>query len=826
MTATHNTRFTKEATEKLRREILQSGGIEVFAIGTLNPNGLVEGLEVHCRGNKHSVPALLSRPKAGEVVIHNHPSGLLVASRADMYLANLYGEDGVGVVIVNNDVNRALWVVEPHTETHKPVTEEEILYFFQQRLPKTLANFEARQGQIDMALHVARSLNHGDIGIMEAGTGTGKSLAYLVPSVLWAKKNNRKVVIATFTITLQSQLVQSDIPILHAAGLSFEHALIKGRNNYICRRRFLERKKNTPKDPTIEAIDRYMHASHDGTRADMSFPISAEIWDDIGSDHDQTLRARCPHFNTCYYYEARRKAAKANILVANHHLLMADLLVKAETGNEGILPQYNRIILDEGHHIEDAATSLFQKQLSSQRIKRTIRPLIQSKKIAGALERIELFHLPYLDKKKRTRSIKYIDELRTTLPNIRTESDVWFQQIASDTLSNEVSSFRLKPEFSSNPLWRKSIEPTISQAALRLGRASDRLAQLEELLNEIPEEDRIKDIQPLLALQKAKNRLAAQSGFLQTYKLIGTKGNNISDDPTVRWIEKVRGRLKVPTAQLTMAPVEVGPTLQENVFRKLKTIVACSATMTVNNGFQHFRSRVGMEPIPSNLSYSEGIYPSPFNYPKQAFLGLPTDLPQPGSKDFIEHSSAFINEAIRLANGGVFVLCTSYFMLRRLSEAAQRQLGNEYRIFYQGQMGRVQLLEAFLKTPNSILFGADSFWEGVSVQGDNLRMVIIPKLPFRVPTEPIEQARHELMEAQGKNPFTEYSLPQAALKLKQGFGRLIRTQNDRGAVLILDPRINQKWYGRIFLRSLPKMKLHRNTGIDILTKLRLFFSSS
>jgi ATP-dependent DNA helicase DinG len=246
--------------------------------------------------------------------------------------------------------------------------------------------------------------------------------------------------------------------------------------------------------------------------------------------------------------------------------------------------------------------------------------------------------------------------------------------------------------------------------------------------------------------------------------------------------------------------------------------------MTVNNSFEHFRSRVGLNPLPPNIKTHEGMYPSPFDYPKQALLGLPTDLPHPAHKDFIPQCARFINESIRSSGGGVFVLCTSYSMLRKLAEIATHQLGDQFPIFYQGQMGRFQLLDRFLNTPNSVLFGADSFWEGVSVQGENLRMVIIPRLPFRVPSEPVEQARHELMEAKGKNPFTEYSLPQAALKLRQGFGRLIRTQTDRGAVLILDPRISQKWYGRIFLRSLPTMKQHRGRSIDILHTLQLFFS--
>ena len=825
MQSSQSTRFTPQAAEKMRQSIQKAGGVEIFAIGKMDTNGLVSSIEVHCRGNKHAVPALLTRPRTGEVVIHNHPSGILEASEADMHLANLYGEDGVGVIIVNNQVNRALWVVEPHTKSFNLIKDADIIRFFEQDLPRLIPDIEHRQSQIDMALSIADSFNTGKIAILEAGTGTGKSLAYLLPAVLWATQNNTKVAIATFTINLQSQLISSDIPLLMNAGLHFDYALLKGRNNYICRRRFMENRKQQPKDQSLQAIHKYIQSTQEGSRSDIGFPISDEIWDNIGSDHDQTLRARCPHYEDCFYYNARREAAKSHLLIVNHHLLMADMLVKKETGADGILPRFNRVVIDEGHHLEDAATSLFRQQISTRAIRRAISPLIHNKKRPGTLERLVHYHLAPeggMDLPTREVGINLVDELEATLPKIWNISEVWLQQIASDVLSPEVSSFRIKPEFSKNILWEKSIDPILLTAAKQVGIIADKIAKLETLFEDLPEQARTKEPQPLLDLQRARRRLTGHSGFLQLFRLIGSTEEPQLD--TVRWVEKARGKHKVPTATLCLAPVEVGPTLREQLFLKLKAIATCSATMTVNNEFDHYKKRVGLSKPHPTLSIDEQIFPSPFDYQQQAILGIPTDLAHPSSKEFTQSVGNFINQAIKVSSGGVFVLCTSYSMLYRLHNSAQKALGSKFNIFRQGQMGRVQLMQRFLQSPNSVLFGADSFWEGVSVKGDDLRMVIIPKLPFRVPTEPVQQARHERLEAHGLNPFTHYSLPQAALRLRQGFGRLIRTQSDKGVVLILDSRINKRWYGKIFLNSLPDLERIIAPASTILQRIPAFLT--
>lgn len=820
----HPTRFRQAARDKLRAAIAAVQGVEVFAIGQVDAQGQVVDLEIHCRGTGDAVPALRSRPRPGEVVIHNHPSGHIEPSGADMQLASLYGEEGVGVVITDNEVSRARWVVEPYVRKEEKVEDTEVLKVFEELLPRAVPGYEVREGQLQMAVRVNRAFNEGQVAVLEAGTGTGKSLAYLVPAVLWATRNQAKVAVSTFTKSLQAQLASDDLPLLHKAGLRFEFAVLKGRSNYICRRKLSEaveelQRAGEPGDAeeaaqarTLRSIAEWADRVKLGDRGDLAFPVDEELWELVGSDHDQTLRARCPHFARCFYYEARRNAARAHVVVANHHLLLADLVVKKETGGDGILPRFDRLVLDEGHHLEDAATSLFQAQVTARSVQRALAPLTRRKSRPGALERIQREFLGVdgpLPETPRAAAQRDVDALLGALEQARQDVKGWHEQLAADALRGS-QAHRLTRSTATGPDWENLLAPTLQEAAGTLGGLGDRLARLQERLSDLPPDAVKRNPQPLLDLNRAQRRLSEQAAVCR--ELLAAPDPDAQD--TVRWLEPARGRQPVPSAALKTAPVDVGPLLADRVFYALKATVVSSATLTVGGRFDHYLGRVGLVWPPPDAHPAEAsapppwetaVLPSPFDYQRQALLGLPRDLPAPNERGFSEACARVVNEAIEAVDGGVFVLCTSYRLLGELHRAAQQQHGSRWPLFKQGEMGRAVLLDRFRRAGNGVLFGTDSFWEGVSVKGQALRLVIIPRLPFRVPTEPVQQARHERIEELGKNPFREYSLPQAVLRFRQGFGRLIRHRTDRGAVLVLDRRVQQAWYGRAFLASLPEV---------------------
>lgn len=804
------TRFSFEAAEKLRSAIDEAGGVEVFAIGRMGLDQHVADLDIHCRGNQNSVPALLRTPRPGEVVIHNHPSGVLEASAADMQLAQLYGDDGIGVVIVDNAVKRALWVVEPRVRRVERLDPEDVRAFFTHSIPKAIPDFEQRDGQLQMAMDVAHAFNDGSIAMLEAGTGTGKSLAYLVPAALWAIKNESRVAVSTFTIALQGQLMKSDLPILKRAGLDVRFAAMMGRHNYLCKR-----KLNTAlSDPgegdeatALKHIADWARTTPDGTRSDMAFVPEDEDWDRVNSDPDQTLRVRCPHYSECHYYNARREAADAHILVLNHHLLMADLVTKYDTGGVGVLPRFDRLVLDEGHHLEDAATLLFEDRLSVEGLRRAIRPLLPGKrKRPGALAKVHRKYLSGagpLDPDDAEAATEYLVAVENSATALMSDSPVWLEGIAEAAKLADIGDVRTRAEYRSGPVWNDQIVPLLRATAGAIHRTIKPLDSLITKLEDLPAEARAHDGQVLFDLVRARRRLGDKAKTLNHFHGAESPADPIeeaSEDNWVSWLASDKSRRSTPTARLCLAPIDVGPLLREKVFEALPSSVITSATLTVAKQFDHIRGRIGLDHCERVVT---ARFASPFNYREQALLGIPRDLPTPKESGFQERVAEVTLEAIKAADGGTFVLCTSYALVNALHAQAEEAFGHDRPLLKQGQMSRGRLLERFKEDRRSVLFGTDSFWEGIDVKGDQLRLVIIPRLPFRVPTEPVQQARFERLEALGLDPFRAYSLPQAVLRFRQGFGRLIRTQRDRGIVLLLDRRVTNQWYGRVFLASLP-----------------------
>lgn len=807
-----NTRFSPEAADKLRSAIRDAGGVEVFAIGRMGLDQLVADLEVHCRGNRDSVPALLKTPRPGEVVIHNHPSGVLEASPADMQLAGLYGDDGIGVAIVDNDVRRALWVVEPRIKRVERLDPELVRQFFEESLPSVIPNYEERTGQLAMALEVTDAFNQGTVGLLEAGTGTGKSLAYLVPSALWAIHNDARVAVSTYTIALQGQLMQSDLPLLSRAGLEVRYAAMMGRSNYLCKRKMghAAAEPGTGDEASvIRSLASWARTTPSGQRADLTFPVQDEDWERVNSDADQTLRVRCPHYNTCHYYEARREAADAHILVVNHNLLLADLHMKHDTGGVGVLPRFDRIVLDEGHHLEDAATLLFEDRVGIEGIRRAVRPLLPNKRSRkGALAKIHSKYLSGagpLDPDETESAATHLTDVNDAATTLLADAPVWFEAIADATRLADAAPQRTTDEYRSTPQWADRLVPQLNAASSAIHRVLRPLDRLLDTLEGLPDAVRTADAQLLFDLVKARRRLGDKAKSIANFH--GSANPDESDTLTgeaswVSWLDLDRGHRSAPAARLCMAPIEVGPLLRERVFEALPASVVTSATLTVAKQFEHLSNRIGLADCERVTTHR---FESPFDYRAQVLLGIPRDIPTPNDAGFDERVAEITMDAIRASQGGTFVLCTSYAMIDALYAKAQSTFGDEFPILKQGQMSRNRLLDRYKEDRRSVLFGTDSFWEGIDVKGDQLRLVIIPRLPFRVPTEPVQQARFERLESMGLDPFRSYSLPQAVLRFRQGFGRLIRTQRDRGVVLVLDRRVTNQWYGRVFLASLPNV---------------------
>lgn len=773
-------RFTAAAAAALRRQIQLAGGIEIFAVGTLDEAGSVATIEVHARGNAQSVNAPHGRARAGQIVVHNHPSGVLRPSEPDMVLAGQFGEDGVGFVIVNNGVNEAQWVVEPHKRAILPIDRAALVAVFDEQLPAAFAGWEPRPGQREMALAVARTFDEGGVAALEAGTGTGKSLAYLVPAVLWAVQNDRRVAVSTYTRTLQAQLAADDLPTL-ARVLPHRSAVLKGRNNYLCRR-----KLQLAVDEGVEGAARvaeWAATSRTGDFAEAGFSIDEELLDRVESDTDQSLRAACPHFNTCFYYEARRAAAAAHVVVVNHALLFRDLALKSESGGRGILPDFDRLVMDEGHHLEDAATRAGDARLSALAVRRAVAPLLPGRRQPGALDRLA-------------------ERVRDAAGPAGTAADLAVQ--ARDTAEVGFAGLTPMGNVPTRIVGAAPDLPFFAELIEELQLAAAALGGVEAAadLAELPPAQR----QPLLDVQRARRRLQEQAQTAAAF---------LDDDAArVRFLDP--GKRGVAAAN---APLDIAPFVRGLLQDKLAATVLTSATLAVNGNAEPWLARVGL----TGATFE--AFPSPFDYASQALLGLPRDLPSPDAPDAPERIAALLAEAITASRGGAFVLCTSYAAVEDLGQRVNALLGGRFAVLRQGKGSREALLARFRDDAGSVLFGTDSFWEGVSVKGDALRLVAIPRLPFRVPTEPVSQARHEKMVKEGVDPFRAWSLPEAVLRLRQGFGRLIRTRTDRGAVLICDRRLHEMWYGRVFLASLPAARRVVGPGRAVIDAMRSFYAA-
>ena len=800
-------RFSEESLQIIKKYLQENNNKSMIFKATFDDNELIQEPFFLSLYKKKNFEETLTKVSKNEVVIRTTKPNQLYPSDMELELSEeLYNRRNIAYCLLSSDLDD-FYFVQDIDRTF--LEEVDIKNYFAKDgiLAKEIKGFEYRKEQEEMAHYIQDAINEDRKIIIEAGTGTGKTLAYLIPAIKWAVANKKKVIIATNTINLQEQLLLKDIPLAKSIiKEDFSYVLVKGRSNYLCKRLFNELSIGRSIDietfsmearEQIEYILKWGNKTKTGDKAELPFEVYPDVWELVQSTTELCLGKKCPYRKECFYMKTRIEKMEADILISNHHVFFADLNVRAETDFDSeylILPRYDMVIFDEAHNIESVARSYFSVEVSKISFTRLLNRIYQKKnkrkKEKSALIRVE----DTIDEKDLEDSQQYIyllNTLKEEISILQNIGDEYFDEIRKIYETNTEAPIR-KSLNNFEMTKSRFLETLRDKKDIFQSKLADFLTLMMSFNNVIDEE---KDKNPEVI--NFNNHLKMFKTYIDSFKFI----NSFEDDNYIYWLDINSKRTNVV---LTATPLNIAKKLSSVLFDNLDRLIFASATIVANGNFDYFKKSLGLD----EEDCIECIIKSPFNYDEQMSVYIPTDIQYSENINaFVTDASKFILDILLKTNGKAFILFTSYTMLNQIYYSISKKLIDKgFEVFLHGDKPRSQLIKEFKEAENPILFGTTSFWEGVDVQGENLSNVIITKLPFLVPTDPVVSAISKKIEEDGGNSFTDFQLPEAIIKFKQGVGRLIRKKTDSGNIFILDSRILKKRYGSLFINALPSQK--------------------
>ena len=800
-------RFSEESLQTIKKYLEEHNNKSMIFKATFDEDEKIQKPFFLSLYKKKSFEETLTKVGKNEVIIRTTKPNQLYPSDMELELSEeLYTRRNIAYCLLSSDLDDFYFVQDIDRIFLEEIDIEN--YFAKDGiLAKEIKGFEYREEQEEMAQYIQDAINEDRKIIVEAGTGTGKTLAYLIPSIKWAVTNKKKVIIATNTINLQEQLLLKDIPLAKSIIKDeFSYVLVKGRNNYVCKRLFNELVLGKSIDietfsmearEQIEYILKWGNKTKTGDKAELPFEVYPDVWELVQSTTELCLGKKCPYRKECFYMKTRMEKMEADILISNHHVFFADLNVRAETDFDSeylILPRYDMVIFDEAHNVESVARSYFSVEVSKISFTRLLNRIYQKKnkkkKEKSALIRVE----DTVDEKNLEDSEQYIyllNTLKEEISILQNIGDEYFDEIrkiyetnTEAPIKKSLNNFEMtKSRFLENLREKKDIFQS---------KLADFLNLMMSFNNVIDGE---KDKNPEVI--NFNNHLKMFKAYIDSFKFI----NSFEDDNYIYWLDINSKRTNVI---LTATPLNIAQKLSTVLFDNLDRLVFASATIVVNGNFDYFKKSLGL----NEEDCIEAIIKSPFDYDEQMSVYIPSDIQDSENINaFVSDASKFILNILLKTNGKAFILFTSYTMLNQIYYSISKKLKDKgFEVFLHGDKPRSQIIKEFKEAENPILFGTTSFWEGVDVQGENLSNVIITKLPFLVPTDPVVSAISKKIEEDGGNSFMDFQLPEAIIKFKQGVGRLIRKKTDSGNIFILDNRILKKRYGSLFINALPSQK--------------------